>query len=122
MVNNPDYNKQYYENNKDRMLDNSKKQRQLNPDKFREYQQQYRELNKDKIKHTNKQWRNKNKDQRHEKYILNIDEEKAKYKAYYERKKQVIIECEICGHSYTFVNRSQHFKTKKHQQALNNIT
>lgn len=45
-----EYEKQYYEKNKDIFLKREKKWREANPDKFKEYQQQYREDNKQQIK------------------------------------------------------------------------
>ena len=67
-----------------------KEYQKLNKVKLIEYQKEYQELNKDKLVEKNKDYYNSNKE------II-----RAKY------------EC-ACGGKYTHDHKSQHFKTKKH--------
>jgi hypothetical protein len=60
--------KEYYELNKDKILENHKEWYELNKDKMLENQKQYNELNKDKIAEYNKQYHQLNKDKRNEKH------------------------------------------------------
>ena len=80
---------------------NDKEYRENNKNKLQEYIKEYRENNKDKIQKVNKE--------------------------YYENNKNKIIAmqktphiCDICNGRYTHVHRSRHFKSLKHQTALNN--
>ena len=73
--------KQYYENNKDKIVEKQKQYRENNKDKKAEYDKQYRENNKDKIAERNKQYYENNKDK-----IL------EKQKQYYENNKDKILE------------------------------
>jgi hypothetical protein len=54
--------KQYYENNKDKILECNRQYRQNNKEKIAELNKQYYENNKDKIAELNKQYRQNNKD------------------------------------------------------------
>lgn len=86
-----DYQKNYYENNKDRIKEIKKRYRENNKDQIREYQKQYRENNKDKIK----DWYDNNKDKikeynrnyYKEYYYENKDKIKEYQKRYNENKK-----------------------------------
>ncbi len=93
-----EYNKQYYEINRDKILENEKKWRGNNLDKFREYQKQYREDNKERKKEADKQYQQDNKEQ------INI-------------KRSIKTLCE-CSGTYTLSNKAIHFKSKKHQTYL----
>lgn len=57
-----EYQKQWYENNKDKKLKQSKQYREKNRDKITERSKQYHENNKDKISERHKQWYENNKD------------------------------------------------------------
>ena len=77
-----------------------KEYREKNKDYYTEYKKEYYSENKDQIKESNKQYREQNKDK--------IKEQKNKK-----------FECE-CGGRYTHANKSQHEKTKKHQDYISN--
>jgi hypothetical protein len=55
------YNKQYYEANKEKIKEYKKQYREKNKDKIKEYDKQYRDVNKEKIKEKKKEWRESNK-------------------------------------------------------------
>lgn len=86
--------KEYYQDNKEKILEYQNNYNHVNKDKLKEY----REANKDKIKEYNAKYRA-------EYYINNID--KFKDRAHQEFK------CE-CGGCYTYSGKSAHMKTKKH--------
>ena len=84
---------------------------------------EYHEINKDKIKEYKNEYYEKNKDKIQEYYEKNKD----KIKEYYENNKDKINVmkntphiCDICNGRYTYANRAIHFKSPKHQTALNN--
>jgi hypothetical protein len=56
------YNKEYYEANKDKSKNNMKEYREDNKDKIRVQKKEYREANKDKSKNNMKEYREANKD------------------------------------------------------------
>ena len=89
-INNQDYHKQYYIANKDKI----KKYYIANKDKIKDYY----DVNKDKIIEYKKRWNDVNKDK------INI-------------KRNQKIDCE-CGGKYTIRNKSQHFKSQKHQEFI----
>lgn len=86
--------KEYYQDNKDNF-------------------KQYREDNKDKIKENIKQWKKDNKEQikRHMKQYRQDNKDKIK------QQKTQKHNCP-CGGRYTQTNKTQHIKTKKHQDYL----
>lgn len=86
--------KEYYQDNKERILEYQNNYNNVNKDKLKEY----REANKDKIKEYHAKYRA-------EYYINNLD--KFKDRAHQEFK------CE-CGGCYTYSGKSAHMKTKKH--------
>ena len=94
-INNPrkEYKKQYREDNKDKLDENTKRFREENPDYMKEYNQKYYQEKKDYFK----EYRENNRDKYKEK-----------------------IKCE-CGKVITRGSISRHCKTKKHKDYLNNI-
>jgi hypothetical protein len=80
---------------------NKKEYYKDNKDNFQKVNKEYREINKDKIQKVNKEYYKNNKDK--------INEIK---KTHYI--------CDICNGTYTHTHRAQHFKSIKHQTALNN--
>mgnify|MGYP003128030937 CR=1 FL=1 len=86
--------KQYYEDNKDKILEKKKNYHKNNKDKFK----QYREDNKDKIKQKDKKYYQNNKDKINEK-------QKEK------------ITCE-CGCIVSRTNLNRHKKSKKHLKLI----
>ena len=85
--------KKYRENHKEEIKKVNKIYYQTNKDKFKEYQKNNKK-NKQEILEYQKNYREKNSEKQNEK-----------------------INCE-CGGKYTFINKSTHFKTKKHQKYL----
>jgi hypothetical protein len=67
----------------------------------KEYKKEYRDNNKDKMQEYNKEY-----------YEDNKDKINAIKKTHYI--------CDICNGRYTHTHRAQHFKSLKHQSALNN--
>lgn len=86
--------KEYYQDNKNKILEYQNNYNNNNKDKLKEY----REANKDKIKEYNSNYRI-------EYYKKNKD--KFKDRAHQE------YNC-VCGACYTYSGKSQHFKSKKH--------
>ena len=87
--------KEYYIEHQDKFKELQKKYTEDNKDKIKEYQKKYQDLNKDKIAEQHKEYREANKDKLKE----------SKMRPYI---------CE-CGSTCKFGNRSEHFKSKKHQ-------
>ena len=90
--------KEYYDKNKEKILDYQKQYqkeyKEKNKEKINDYNKQYKEDNKEKIKETVKEYYGKNKEQ-----ILEKQKEK--------------INC-VCGSSFCKGKLSRHEKTKKH--------
>ena len=102
----------YYTNNID-CVNKVKGQGMYNELGIKEYKKQYHEKNKDIIHAQKKEYREKNKDK-----II------EKSKEYYEKNKDIIHakhnekqNC-VCGNCYTYANKNQHLKSKKHLQYL----
>ena len=89
-----EYFKEYYNDNKDKVLKHNRQYYNDNKDKVKDIMKEYRINNKDTIVKINKEYYNKNKDKINTKH-------KVKY------------EC-LCGGRYTHINKLQHLKTKKH--------
>ena len=92
------YRQEYYEQNKEQILEQQQQYYEQNKDKFkeyyeqnkqqkREYQQQYREQNKDKIKQYYEQNKDKIKEQSKQYYEQNKDKKKEQSKQNYQKKK-----------------------------------
>jgi hypothetical protein len=115
-------NKEYYEDNKDKIKDKIKEYRKNNQDKIKEYKKEYRKNNQDKIKEKAKEYYENNQDKIKEKdkeYRKNNQDKIKEYKKEYCKNNQDKIKekfnCD-CGGCYTKVNKSTHEKTKKHQE------
>jgi hypothetical protein len=134
-----DYNKQYYIENRDEIKDQNKQYYIENREEIIEKQKQYRIENREELKDQKKQYRIENREKLIEKqkqyYIENREEIIEQKKQYYienseekkEYSKQYRIEnrdkitelfnCE-CGVKYQKCSKSKHFKTKRHQNYL----
>ena len=75
----------------------------------KEYKKEYIEQNKDKLKEYKKEWQNANKDKIKDYYEANKDKISK-------HKNQKMI-C-ACGGKHTLGHKSQHEKTKMHQQFI----
>jgi hypothetical protein len=109
----PEYHKQYqekyYEQNREQLLEKQKQYQEQNQEQILEYKKQYREQNQEQLLEKQKRYREQNQEQLLE-----------KQKQYYEQNREQIKEqmnqkftCE-CGGKYTYGNKSQHFKSRKH--------
>lgn len=116
--------KEYYEQNKDKILEQCKQYYEQNKDKLNEQCKQYYEQNKSKIIEQRKQYYEQNKDKKKEydkQYReQNRDKRKQQWKQYYEQNKLKINEsrsenviCE-CGATVQKQHLSKHKKSKKH--------
>lgn len=79
-------NKQYYQNNKEKILEQRAEYRQTNKEKIAEYNAEYRQNNKDKIAERNAEYRQNNKEHIAEynaEYRQNNKEKIAEYNAEY---------------------------------------
>lgn len=122
---NPDqYKKDWYEENKDVILEKAKEHYEENKEKKIEYQTQYAKENKDKIKKYQDEYREKNKEKLAEQKKLyreankekNAEAQKKWREANKEKikaQKSQVIECG-CGKNYTFGNKSKHLLTEQH--------
>ena len=102
--------------------------RQNNPEKYKEYLKGYYQQNKEKILERSKESQQRNKEPRKEyqkKYRqLNIDKLKEQKKQRYEKNKEILKEktqCD-CGCILTKGYLKKHYKTKKHQEYINQQT
>ena len=80
--------KQYYEQNKDKILEKQKQYREQNKDKINEQKKQYYEQNKDKIKEQSKQYYEQNKDKISDYNREYYKQNKDKINEYKRRKKE----------------------------------
>jgi hypothetical protein len=106
--------KQNYEVNKDKKLEYQKEYAQANKEQIQIYQKEYHETNKEQISEQNKIYREKNK----EYAAIKNKEWREKNKEKLKEKQAQIIDCE-CGNHYTFGNISRHLKSKVHLDFLN---
>jgi hypothetical protein len=98
-----------------------KEYKEQNKDKIKNYLKEYREQNKDKITNQKKEWRDDNKDKIKKYREQNKDKITNQKKEYREQNKEYInkkFSCE-CGGCYTNVNKAKHLKSIKHQNYLN---
>jgi len=95
--------REYYEKNKQKLLEYQKEYREKNKEQIREKQKEYCEDNKEKIREKQKEYRENNREKKKEYYEKNKEKRKEyleknkekirqKDKEYYEKNKQKIIE------------------------------
>jgi len=108
-----EYNKQYYEENIDHIKEHNKQYYEENIDHIKENEKKYYQENKEQLKEKQKIY-----------YQENIDHIKEQKKKYREENREQInakqrekIDCQ-CGGKYTHNHKTQHLKTKKHQNYL----
>jgi hypothetical protein len=115
--------KQYRQDNKEKIKENMKEYRQDNKEKIKENMKQYRQDNKEKIK----QWHDNNKEhiKQYKKQYRQDNKEKIKEngKEYYQDNKEKIKEKFICpcGGKYTFTHKTRHIKSAKHINYLSTL-
>ena len=121
--------KEYYENNKEQLLEKKKEYNEKNKEQIAEYQKKYNEDNKEKIKETYKKWKQNNKEKvnkiNKEWKLANPEKVKANKKKYRENNKKKIKEyksqqiiCE-CGVKSTKSSIARHRRSKFHQEYEN---
>ena len=119
----------WYEENKQEILEKSKKNYEENKEQKLEYQKQYVEENKEKIIEYQNEYREKNKTHLYEQKKIYRAEHKEEAshaskawreanKAKVQQQKKQIIDCE-CGNKYTFGNKHRHLKSVIHLDFLN---
>jgi hypothetical protein len=118
------YKQNWYEENKEEILQKSKNNYEENKETKLVYQKQYAEENKEQIKNYQDDYREKNKEKLAEQkkaYREQHKEENAKAnkawresnKAKIQEKNKQIINCE-CGNKFTFQNKNRHLLSKVH--------
>ena len=112
-----DYDRDYYEQNKDKIKEQSKQYREQNKDKIREY----REQNKDKIKEQKKQYYEQNKDKIREYYEQNKDKIKEQSKQYREQNKDKIREYREQNKDKKREYNRQYYQRKKLEKQLKEV-
>jgi hypothetical protein len=106
-----------------------------NHDELKEYLKNYNKDNEEKIKEQKKQnyvqhkkeilekqktYRKDNKEKIFENQKTYREDNKEKIKIDYQKRKDVIINCE-CGCKYTYYGKTSHLRSKKHQNYVNSI-
>lgn len=107
--------KEWRENNKKRIAKYKKEYYKKNKEQLAEEKKEWYKINKEQILEQQKEWNENNKkklaEQKKAYYQNNIEKIKEKMKEK--------ITCE-CGRVINYNNKSQHIKTKKHQNYLSN--
>ena len=114
----------YREDNKEKLAEYSKEYREANKDKISQYKKQYRQDNKDKIAESLKQYYQDNKDKlteyKKQHHQANKDKIAERRKQYYEANKDRVLEfnrqkviCDRCGFESNRSNLPRHKKTAK---------
>lgn len=121
------YKQQYYQDNKDEIKEKSSNYYEHNKEKVLKRTKEYSAKNKEKIANYNKEWREKNKEkckeyreQRKEKYQEYQKDYNKEYKEKNKERLQQKITCE-CGSVYSYRNKAQHKKTKKHMAYVESL-
>jgi len=109
--------KNNYEENKEQKIKYQTQYAEENKEKISEYQKEYQELNKEKLKQQKKIYREEHKE---EAYIAQ-KEWREKNKEILKAKQGEIVNCE-CGRQYTFGNKYRHFQSKVHLQFTEQIS
>jgi hypothetical protein len=123
------YKHEWYEENKDKILEKGEKKYEENKDQKLEYQKEYQEKNKEQIQLYQKEYQEKNKEEileqkkiyreaNKEYAAIKQKEWREKNKEKLKEKQSQIITCE-CGNQYTFGNKSRHLESKIHLAFLN---
>jgi len=108
--------KEHYENNKEIILEKQKIYREKNKEEIKERKKEYYQRNKEEIAEKNKEYREANRDKKREmdKKYYNDNKEKISEKS------KEIFACE-CGDFITIGAKSNHLKSKKHLDYINNL-
>jgi hypothetical protein len=108
--------KEYYEDNKDKILKSKQIYKEKNKEKIQEYQKEYIEQNKPKLKEYHKEYNSKYYETNKENILKS---QKEQYKEIYKNNKNKIAEhnkiqfnC-LCGSNCRISDKARHEKTKK---------
>ena len=102
--------KEYYQDNKEKLKKYKKEYYQNNKELLSEYQKEHYHENKEVIIGKQKVYRDNN-----------IEKTRERHKEWYQNNKEKLqqkFKCE-CGGKYTYTSKTDHFKTKKHQNYIN---
>jgi hypothetical protein len=112
---------EYYNDNKEKLVEKNKQYYEDNKEKLLENKKQYYEDNKEKLLENKKQYYEDHKENKKQYYEDHKDNILEKRKQHYEKNKQDIAEqrkqtyiCIACNTTITLSGKSQHEKTKKH--------
>jgi len=114
--------KEYYQQNKEKILEYFKKRYNENKEKILEYHKKYYDENKDQVKIKVKKYNEENKNDKKEYDKIYREEHKETKKEadnkYYQKNKEENLRkiiCE-CGGSYNKMSKNKHEQTQKHQK------
>jgi hypothetical protein len=125
------YKQNWYEENKQKILEKAKKNYEENKEEKLEYQKEYVEKHKDQIYKYQKEYQKENKEKISEQKKIyreaNKETAKIQQKQWREENKEKlkaersqIIDCE-CGNSHTFGNKHRHLQSKVHINYQNKL-
>ena len=108
-----EYNSQYYEKNKDKLLKQMKQYEETHKEKLEEYRKLYNETHKDKITEYQKKYRETHKEQRveYDKQYNEAHQEQIK------KRKKEHYTC-VCGSIVQHSSKSSHERTKRHLEYI----
>ena len=111
--NNPEYNKQYYQDHKEEHNAYGKQYREDNKEEIKEYKRKHYKENKEEILAKQKEDYEINREVKLERNRIYRENNKEKIRA----QANQVINCE-CGNKYTQQNKNRHLKSQKHQTFL----
>ena len=111
--NNPEYNKQYYQDHKEEHNAYGKQYREDNKEEIKEYKRKHYKENKEEILAKQKEDYEINREVKLERSRIYRENNKEKIRA----QANEVINCE-CGNKYTQQNKNRHLKSQKHQTFL----
>jgi hypothetical protein len=101
--------KEWYEDNKETMLEYHKEYRKNNKEKIKEYMKEYYEDNKEQAAENRQKYYENNNE-----YVKkHVNEYRLKNKEKIKNKKSTKVECEVCKRTVSYDNLLRHKKTKK---------
>jgi hypothetical protein len=110
--------KEYYEDNKNKIIESVKEWNENNKHKIKDYKKDYYKNNKDKIKEKYEKNKDKILEKNKENYKNNKDKIKKHYQEKISEKRKIKMSCE-CGSIVRKADKVRHEKTNKHQRFIN---
>ena len=108
--------KEHYEENKEQKIEYQTQYAEANKEKIKEYQEEYQKVNKEKLSEQKKEYRELHKEEASKAHKEWSEANKEKIS---EQKKQIIV-CE-CGNQHTFGNKQRHLQCKTHIDYQNKL-